>query len=161
MNPLLQRLAVVRRRYRLVTMSSGLCAVAAFVVGSALFVGLVDWYAHLPRLFRAVALVGILSGAAGLFFQLLALPLARRSDNLSFALRIEAHYPELNDALASTVQFLENPDSPLAGDPRLRDRAVEKATHQARSFDFHVILDYRFLGLAALGLVLALASVAH
>ena len=158
MNPLLQRIAEVRRRYRFVTIASGTLAIAAFLVGAGLCVGLLDLYANVPRLLRAMALVGILSGAGAILVQLLILPLARRSDNLSLALRIEGVYPELNDSLASTVQFLEHPDSPLMGDPKMRERAVEKAVNQARSFDFHAILDYRFLGLAAVALLAVVGS---
>ena len=161
MNPLLARLAVVRRRYRWVTIASGLCAILGFALWSGLLVAFIDWYIHLPRLLRAAALVSILGGMGALFWQLLAYPLARRSDNLSLALRIEALFPELNDALASTVQFLENPSSPAAGDPRLRDKAVDKAMIQCRSFDFHRILDYRFLNAAIAGLLLATAAVSH
>jgi hypothetical protein len=161
MNPLLARLAVVRRRYRYVTIASGLAAVVAFALWSGILIAFVDWYVHLPRLLRACALVSILGGAGALFYQLLLYPLARRSDNLSLALRIEALFPELNDALASTVQFLEQPNSPASGDPRLRDKAVEKAMIQARSFDFHKILDYRFLNATLAALLLAGAAVWH
>ncbi|HEX3314485.1 MAG TPA: hypothetical protein VHR72_06300, partial [Gemmataceae bacterium] len=161
MNPLLARLAVVRRRYRYVTIASGLAAIVAFALWTGIFVSFVDWYVHVPRLLRASALVGILGGAGALFYQLLAYPLARRSDNLSLALRIEAYYPELNDALASTVQFVEQPDSPAAGDARLRDKAIDKAMIQARSFDFHKILDYRFLNATIAALLLGTAIASH
>jgi hypothetical protein len=161
MNPLLQRLAVVRRRYWMVTVLSGVFAVAAFAIGLAVVVGLIDYANHLPRLLRAGALVSLLGGAGFLIFNLLAYPLAKKSDNLSLALRIEAMHPELNDALASTIQFLEQPNTTAGGDPRLREIAIQKATKQAASFDFHAILDYRFLGFATLGLISAIAAGAH
>lgn len=161
MNPLLDRLSVVRRRFRVVTVLSGVFAVTAFAIGAATLLGLFDYSNYLPRLIRATALVGILAGAGALFFKLLIDPLARRSDNLSLALRIEEMHPELNDALASTIQFLENPDSPVAGDPAMRAKAIEKATKQCASFDFFAILDYRFLGLAALAVVVTVAAAAH
>ena len=91
MNPLLARLAVVRRHYRWVTMASGLCAILGFALWSGLLVAFIDWYVHLPRLLRASALVGILGGMGALFWQLLVYPLGRRSDNLSLALvRVES-----------------------------------------------------------------------
>lgn len=161
MNPLLHRLAVVRRRYRLVALASGVLAVLAVVVGGTAAIGLVDYANHLPRLLRACALVGLLTGSGFLVHRLLIDPLRRRSDNLSLALRIEALHPELNDALASTIQFLEEPDAPVAGDPALRRKAIERATKQAASFDFFAILDYRFLGMMALGLLAALAVAGH
>lgn len=160
-SPLLHRLAVVRTRYRLVTFASGIFATAAFVVGVITLVGLADSMNHLPRFIRAAALCGLLAGTGFLIYQLLVYPLGRRSDNLSLALRIEDQHPELNDALASTIQFLENPNSPLAGDPALRERAIAKATHQASSFDFHAILDYRFLGITAAALLVTVAAAGH
>jgi hypothetical protein len=161
MNPLLHRLGVVRRRYQVVTFFSGVFAVTAFVVGLAAAVGLFDYVNHLPRLLRASALVGLLAGAGYLLYRLLIHPLARKSDDLSLALRIEALYPELNDALASTIQFLDQPDAPSGGDKQMRAKAIEKATLQAASFDFHAILDYRFLGMSALAVVAALAVAGH
>ena len=128
MNPLLARLAVVRRRYRYVTIASGLAAIVAFTLWSGVLVAFADWYVHLPRLLRAAALVSILGGAGALFYQLLLYPLARRSDNLSLALRIEALYPELNDALASTVQFVEYPELPPR--PAIRDCGTRPSTRR-------------------------------
>ncbi len=161
MNPLLHRLGVVRRRYQVVTFFSGAFAATAFVLGLATAVGLFDYGNHMPRLLRASALVGMLAGSGFLIYRLLIHPLARKSDDLSLALRIEAKFPELNDALASTIQFLDQPDAPSGGDKKMRERAIEKATLQAASFDFHAILDYRFLGLSALAVVAALAAGAH
>lgn len=161
MNPLLDRLAVVRRRYRLVTVLSGVCAVAALMIGVATLFGLFDYANYSPRLLRASVLVGMLACAGVLVYKLLIDPLARRSDNLSLALRIEVLHPELNDALASTIQFLEQPNSTVNGDPAMRARAIEKATKQAASFDFFKILDYRFFALAALALVVTAAAAAH
>src|SRR5436190_12958516 len=145
MNPLLHRLGVVRRRYQIVTVCSGLCALAALVIGGATVIGVFDFVNNLRTLLRAGALVGLLTGAGYLIFHLLIHPLAKKSDDLSLALRIEELYPELNDALASTIQFLDQPDARSGGDKQMRLKAIEKATRQAASFDFHAILDYRFL----------------
>src|SRR5262245_56353457 len=41
-SPLLHRLAIVRRRYRIVTLASGIFATAAFVLGVVTLVGLTD-----------------------------------------------------------------------------------------------------------------------
>jgi hypothetical protein len=110
---------------------------------------------------RAGALVGLLTGAGYLIYHLLIHPLTKKSDDLSLALRIEELYPELNDALASTIQFLDQPDAPSGGDKQMRAKAIEKATRQAASFDFNAILDYRLLGLSALAFVVSLAAAGH
>jgi hypothetical protein len=84
------------------------------VLLAALWAGLVDWSFYrlggdLPSLVRAVILVTGLSLTGLIAYRLLLAPLAARADDLSLALRIEARYPALNDALASTVQFLQQP----------------------------------------------------
>ncbi len=96
-----------------------------------------------------------LSGAGLVAVRFRLAPLGRRSDDLTLALRIEEHYPELNDALASTVQFLGQPlDSAQSGSPAIRRAAMEKALRQAADLDFNEIIDRRGVGL------LSLASVA-
>src|SRR5207245_2231355 len=70
-------------------------------------VGLLDSRWHLSDLTRAGALVGLLVACGIVTFRLLIRPLRRRLDDLDLALRVEAHYPNLNDALASTVEFLD------------------------------------------------------
>lgn len=144
MNPLLRRLASVRRRVRFLEGWRGLCAVLALVVGVATAAGLLDWYVNLPSLPRALVLTGLLGGAGFLAYRTLYLPLARPCDDLTLALRIEEQYPELNDALASTVQFVQQPaDSPTAGSPGMREKAVRQALEKAASLDFMRIVNTR------------------
>src|SRR6516165_6825243 len=122
---LFARLARVRRRLHLVALLQGLFALLALMLGGALVVGLVDWRLHMPGLARAVALVGILTGAGLILFFWLIRPLRQRADNLAIALRLEEKYPHLNDALASAVQFLEQPgDDEELSSPLLRKIAV-------------------------------------
>src|SRR5690242_13015844 len=125
MNPLLFRLASLRRWTRLLEGWRGVCAVVALLVGVATAAGLLDWALHLPSVVRAIVLVGTLGGAGFLGYRYLVVPLSRPCDDLTLALRVEEHYPELNDALASTVQFLEHGEaSPAAGSTTLRERAI-------------------------------------
>ena len=115
MNPLQRRLASLRWRSRLQIGWRGLCALIGLVVGGAVVAGLADWFVDLPGLVRALALVTILATAGLTAYQTLVMPLAARCDDLSLALQIEEQFPELNDALASTVQFLQEPKDPPAG----------------------------------------------
>ncbi|MBI3410953.1 MAG: hypothetical protein HY040_21675 [Planctomycetes bacterium] len=145
MNPLQRRLAGLRYRLRLFVGWRGLCGVTAIVLGAAVVFGLIDWTLHLPGLIRAFLLVGVLGTAGFVFYRYLFLPITARCDDLSLALRIEAHFPDLNDALASTVQFLEDSsdDSPAAGSVALRKKAIERAMEKADDVDFGGILDRR------------------
>jgi hypothetical protein len=122
----------------------GLCLLTAFLLGGIALAGGLDWLVHLPSLVRAILLVGLLTGAILLGARYLVLPLLARSDDLSLALKVEAHYPGLNDALASTVEFLEQPaDSELAGSPSLRREAVQQAMRKAKDCDFNKVVNKR------------------
>lgn len=158
MHSLQHRLASVRRRWRFMVLVRGVSAVAAVVVGAAALLGLLDWALHLPSLARAYGLVAILGAAAYVGFRWLVVPFWRRCDDLSLAIQIEDAYPELNDALASTVQFLEN-DVP--GSASMRQKAVDRAMDVTADLDFGRILDRRTMLWCALAMLAALALGGH
>jgi hypothetical protein len=156
MNPLQRRLAALRRRLRLVVSLQGIGWLGAFLVGCALVAGLVDSQAALPGVVRAFLLVGILGGGGALGYCFLFRPLWARVDDLSLALKVESCYPVLNDALASTVQFLEQPaNSELAGSPSLRREAVQQAMRRAQGCDFNKVVPSRGLWPAGAALLVS------
>src|SRR5437588_11111373 len=114
------RLAGLRRRLRFVVLRRGVGWLLTAVLLAAVVAGLLDWHWHLPSLVRAAFLVGTLSAAVLIVYRYLVRPLASRADDLALALRVEDRYPALNDALASTVQFLDEPaDSEARGSASL------------------------------------------
>jgi hypothetical protein len=153
-NPLANRLSALRRRLRLVVSFRGISWLIAAVVLGVTLAGLLDFWVHLPGLVRAVFLVGILGSAGIIAYRYLIHPFRTRTDDLSLALRVEAEYPELNDSLASTVQFLDEPDDvDRSGSSALRRAAVKRALYQAGGCDFGRVIDRRGLksaGMAAL-----------
>jgi hypothetical protein len=165
MNPLAPRLAALRRRLRLVVSWRGCCWLGATLLAATIFTGLVDWRVHLPGLVRAIALTGTLGAAGYLAYRLLVRPLRAPADDLSLALRVEQLYPELDDALASAVQFLDPAtDKESAGSPVLRREAVRHALALLGRYDLGAAVDTRgvraaglsFAGVATLALCLAL-----
>jgi hypothetical protein len=154
MNPLQSRFAVVRRRIRLVASVRGVCRLVAVLLLLTTVACLLDWRLHLPALVRALALVGTLSAAAYVAARHLVLPLLARTDDLTLALRVEERQPELTDALASAVQFLERPNSPTDGESaELRDRAVRQVMTRLKGQDLSGAVDDR--GVRGAGLALA------
>ena len=153
MNPLQYRLDSLCRRLIMATLWRGVCGLFALVVGAGFVACLADWQTHLPSAVRALCLVSILSAAVYVAVRFLIVPLARRSDNLSLALRIEEVYPELNDLLGSSVQFTEQPADELQGSKSLRQKAVEQAEKRAKNCDFNNIVDRRGVYFAAAGRV--------
>ncbi len=159
MNPLQARLSTVRRKLKLVTLARGMSVLLLVLFGSLVLAGVLDWFMHLPALIRALLLVLSVGGSlvAGFYF---LEPLTRPIDDLALALKVEEKYPILNDSLASTIQFLTQPDDAAgAGSPTLRREAVQRSLRLSQSCDFSAIVDtrgYVWSGFSALGLVLVI-----
>src|SRR5262249_23762367 len=146
MNPLHSQLASLRRALRLVAWFQGLSWLVAIVVGAAAVACLLDWLFSLPRAVRAFLLFRTFAAARIAVYSKLRRPLTARLDDLSLALRIEACYPELNDSLASTVEFLQQPPDVVRGDSvALRREAVRRTLAQARKCNFKRTVDTRGL----------------
>ncbi len=166
MNPLLSRLAELRRRLRLVTTFRGGCWALAVLVGSLAVACLIDQAVYvrnnrdLPGLIRALFLVGILGGTGYVTYRFLLKPMRSRTDDLSLALRVEDEYPVLNDSLASTVQFLQQKEGTPGVSPVLKREAVQRAMRLAQGCDFNKAVDTRGAGRASMALVGALAVAA-
>jgi hypothetical protein len=157
-NTLHHRLAALRRRLRLIILWRGTGWLLSVVLLAAALAGLLDWTIHLPGLVRAVLLVGTLTGGILVAYRYLVRPLAAKTDDLTLALRVEAHYPILNDSLASTVEFLEQPDdSEQLGSPSLRREAVRRALRRVRKCDFNRVIDRRGVRMAGLSMMGACA----
>jgi hypothetical protein len=159
MNPLQSRLAALRRRLRLFLTFRGFCWLTATILCGAVIGGLLDWTVHLPSLVRAIILVVTVSGAIYAAIRYLVGPLAARCDDLTLALKVEEHYPELNDALASTVQFLQqNKESEIHDSTSLRREAVQRALRVAQGCDFNKVVNPR--GTRAATAMMAVAGTA-
>ncbi len=165
MNPLQTRLAELRRRLRRVVTFRGGCWAFTALVGSLALACLIDQFVHvrlhgdLPALIRAVFLVATLGGTAFVAYRFLLRPMWARTDDLSLALRVEQEYPILNDALASTVQFLEQAGPSPGVSATLQREAVGRALRLAQGCDFNKAVDTRGVGPAFLALVAAGALV--
>lgn len=159
MNPILNRLASLRRKVRVLDGWQGVCALLGLILGVGVLVGTLDYFAHLPSLVRAVCLVGLLVGSGAVAYRYLIRPFARPCDDLTLALRVEEAYPELNDSLASTVQFLlQSPadQERLGGSEALRQKTMKETIDKAAGLDFARILDRRAAALFGAGALCAL-----
>lgn len=155
--PLPQRLRGVRARLRtIVVLRHGSQVLALFVLAVAL-IGWLDWTFQLPALIRAFALVAILAGISLFFYRTMLLPIRRNGSLLAIAQCVEREYPELNDSLTSSIQFLELPSERLTGSPVLRRETIVAATDYADDLDFAKAVPSRWTkrSLAALVVVVA------
>ncbi|MBY0232595.1 MAG: hypothetical protein K2W96_25220, partial [Gemmataceae bacterium] len=137
------RLGALRARMRFVAAWRGAAWLSVVLLGSLLVGGLVDWLVPLYALARALILVGALAVAGVVAWRCLIEPLSQPTDDLSLALRIEERHPMLNDALASTVQFLDQDKIPDGESEGMRREAVRRAMGRAAGLDFNRIVDSR------------------
>jgi hypothetical protein len=138
-----QRLAGLRRRLRLVATVRGVGFLLSVLLAVGVAAGLLDWQWHLPALVRALVLVAALTGGILISYRYLFRPLSAPSDDLSLALRVEEKYPALNDALASTVQFLERGVATESSSTVLEREAVKHALGRAAGCDFLEVVNKR------------------
>jgi hypothetical protein len=166
MNPLQSRLAALRRRLRMVVTVRGGCLAATVLLACLSFAGLADVAVYRIlgvetwSLLRAAILVGTLAGTGAVVYLTLLRPMSARTDDLSLALRVEEQYPILNDALASTVQFLEQQgQGKTAISPSLQKEAVQRALRLAQGCDFFKVVNARGLRWSAALLMVMLVIV--
>ncbi|MEX0710727.1 MAG: hypothetical protein WD278_00170, partial [Pirellulales bacterium] len=136
-HPLEARMARIRRRARLLVLVHALGRLAAMLVAVVIALVLIDWLIHFEdRGLRTIASLAALAVAAwGLVrfvWPALHLPLGK----LHVALGVERTFPQLNDRLASTVEFLgQGEHDPYAGSPALRRAVIAQATAEVEQLD--------------------------
>jgi hypothetical protein len=164
MNPLKGRLATFRRRLRWSLTARGVSVTAASLLAGLLACALLDSF--LFRLFAVetwslvrAAFLTVTVAITGLAaHRFLLRPLGARTDDLSLALRVEDEYPVLNDALASTVQFLETSGSHDRGvSASLQQEAIARALRLAEGCDFNKAIKSKGLRQSAICLAVLLA----
>lgn len=146
-----RRLAALRRQLRFVASLRGLAYVVALFLAVILVAGLIDYLYDLYPLVRAVILTGLVSGIGLIFWKFLLAPLSQPMDDLSLALRIEERHPTLNDALASTVQFLDSSRTAEGESAPMRREMVRRTIGRVAGLDFNKIVDRKGLRSASLG----------
>lgn len=134
---LLQTLHGVRRRARVFTALLGLGVVISAGLGVLLIVMLLDALLHLPSWPRLVFLVAALGFTGYVAWQYLVRPLVSRLTLSDVAGLMERVYPEFDDSLRSSVDFMR-PDFP--GSDVMKDKVVDRAANVASGVDMnHVI----------------------
>jgi hypothetical protein len=126
---LLDSLHGIRRKVRLLGILHGLGIVVAAVVGLLLSVLLLDYLLNLPAVPRVAlmaASVGLLGYAA---FRFVIRPLLARLSLSDVAGRLEHAFPQFDDRLRSTVDFL---GKEIPGSDAMKERVVSEAGILAR-----------------------------
>ena len=123
----------------------GICCVLLCGVTAGLLVGLVDYLLHIQdRGIRLICSVVVLLATAWAVRRYLYPALRSRPSVLDVAQRVEGHFPQLRDRLASTIEFLQqSEDDATAGSASLRRAVIAETTNRVEHLELKGTLDFR------------------
>jgi hypothetical protein len=144
-HPLEAKIGAVRRRAARLVWSFALSrlfgTLVAVVVAWTLLDALIRFQDRGVRIIGSLSALAIASWAA---IRCISVLRQARYSMLDVALKIERRFPELRDRLASTVQFLHDPeDDPQAGSALLRRAVIGETASEAEQLDFSQALEQR------------------
>jgi hypothetical protein len=144
-HPLEQRLDRVRVRVKRLYAIRGAASFFSGVVGGIFLLGLLDYLVRFQdRGLRIMATLALVALAGWLIHRLFYLPLKKPHRPVDLALAVERQYPNLNDRLASAVEFLgQDENDSLAGSPALRRAVIAETVAETEELDFDAAFDAR------------------
>jgi hypothetical protein len=131
---------MARREREIVAMAGAAKVLIALCLFTAVFF-LLDWILGFPAVARALLLLGGLGAAGWIARTELVVPLRRRRDEITTALKIEKKFPELRDRLISVVQLA---DGAGGVSPELLARLESETAGMTAPLNFSEIIDWRF-----------------
>lgn len=165
-HPLEHQIGAVRRRAGRLVWAFGASRLATTFAAILLSAGLADYLVrYQDRGVRVILSLAALAAAGWAVYRFSQVLRGARFRDLDVALKIERRFPQLQDRLASTVQFLhEREDDPLAGSAALRRALIGQTAGEIDGLDLAQALEpapaRRAVAVAAAIGVLALAVVA-
>lgn len=129
---LLDSLQTVRRRVRWLGLVYGIGVLLASAVGLLLTIVLADYTLNLPGFPRIVAMLLGVGAIIYLLYRWVLQPMAARLTLSDVAGRLEQAFPEFDDRLRSTVDFM---NSDIPGSEAMKQRVVGEAAALAGKLD--------------------------
>ncbi len=156
MHPLTRKIAALQRRLAVRELAVAACRIAATMIAAAIVLGAADYFVRFrdPGL-RILATATLATAVFWAVYRWWYLP-HRRLVPLVVARRVESHFPQLRDSLASAIEFLqqeENDDT--AGSAQLRRLVVAEAQTTVDQLALDEVIDRRPLRRAAIWLAFA------
>ena len=142
-HPLELKIGAVRRRAGRLVWTFGLSRLATTLVAVLLLAGMADYLVrYQDRGVRVILSLAALGAAAWALYRFGQTVRGARFRDLDVALKIERRFPQLQDRLASTVQFLhEREDDPLAGSAALRRALIGQTAGEIDGLDLSQALE--------------------
>jgi hypothetical protein len=128
----------LRNRLRRLLAVYGLGWLVTAGLAAALAMGLLDYLLHFQdRGIRVIASLSVWGVVLWVGYRFLLVPQTARLSNADLARRVQRRFPQLNDGLASAVEFLDQPeDDPRAGSAALRGAVIREVTAASEPLDF-------------------------
>ena len=144
-HPLEQRIAALRSRVRWLVALYGVSLVTAAVLGAVVVLGLIDYAIRFQdQGLRVICSLAVLGALGWTCYRHLYRALAARLRDVDLALRLQRRFPDLEDRLVSSVEFLhQSEDDPTAGSPALRRAVIAETAAETDWLDFSDALDLR------------------
>ena len=156
---LLDSLSSIRRKVRVLSVMYGVGIVLASAVGLILTAVLLDYLLNLPAVPRLMFMLAAFAGIVYLLWNYVARPMAARLSLGDVAGRLENAFPQFDDRLRSTVDFVR---ADLPGSAAMKNRVIGEANSMASAVNLSSALSPRPVvfalgaGILALGLAILL-----
>lgn len=138
---LLESLTAFRRRVRLMTLVAGVGYVLAALIAVTLAIVLVDYLLNLQSAARLVALLGIAGATGWVLSRYVVRPLSAKLSLTDIAGRLEEAFPQFDDRLRSTVNFVGGGEIP--GSVAMKQQVIDQATSLIRTVDINSAIQTR------------------
>jgi len=164
-HPLENKIHALRARVRRLVVLHGICWVVAAVLATVMVLGSADYLIRFQdRGIRVICSLLVLGALGWTCYRFVHLPLIFRLRDVDLAARVQRRFPDLDDRLVSSVEFLQqSEDEPLAGSAALRRAVIVETTAETERLDFSEALDSsatRRAGIIALSTFLVAATLA-
>src|SRR4051812_18050995 len=154
---LINSLETIRRRAKTLSILFGVGLLLAAAIGILLAAVLIDYALKLPVPPRLLVLLAAVAAVAFLAWRWIVRPVPSRLSLSEVAGHVESVFPEFDDRLRSTVDFVQQPDA-IPGSAVMKDRVVSEATTLAQTVDLRRALVTKPVWYSVGGGVAALAA---
>jgi len=166
MHPIAQKIATLQRQLAYRQYATAACRTAAVLLATAIALGLADYVVRFrdPGL-RIMATVTLVTVAVWAAYRWWYRPGRQQLAPLAVARKVESHFPQLNDSLASALEFLQQSEhDQTAGSAQLRRLVVAEAETALEGLPLEEVVDRRplrraftWLAVVSIALVACLA----
>ena len=163
---LIEALQDIRRRVKLFSVAYGAGIAVAAATGLLLATVLLDWMLNLPTPLRVVIVLIAAAELGHVLWKHILRPLWSRLTIGDVAGRLEHAFPQFDDRLRSTVDFVRDGGAYVPGSDPMKQQVVSEAATLAQNVDLAHVINLRPVwysvagGAAALGVLVLVAVLA-